>query len=135
MTAREIADIIAIISIYVGILFIMISAVGIIRMPDVYTRMSAVTKAVTLGVGFILLGVIIHFNETGMLIKCTIIFAFLLFSLSVAAHVIGLTAYRHKTPMTDLTFVDELARDEAGGPKKVDDPDGEVKREERKGEA
>jgi multicomponent Na+:H+ antiporter subunit G len=129
MTAGNIADIISIVSIYVGILFIVISAIGIIRMPDVYTRMSAVTKAVTLGVGFILLGVIIHFNETGILIKCTIIFVFLLFSLSVAAHVVGLTAYRDKTPMTDLTFLDELARDEAGGPKKVDDPDDTVRQE------
>jgi multicomponent Na+:H+ antiporter subunit G len=123
MTASDIADILALVSIYIGILFIVISAVGIIRMPDVYTRMSAVTKAVTLGVGFILLGVVIHFNETGMLIKCAIIFVFLLFSLSVAAHVIGLTAYRDKTPMTDLTFLDELARDENEGPVRVKDPD------------
>ncbi len=124
MTPGNIADLISIISIYIGILFIVISAIGIIRMPDVYTRMSAVTKAVTLGVGFILLGVIIHFNETGILIKCTIIFAFLLFSLSVAAHVIGLTAYRQNTPMTDLTFLDELARDEkdvSGKGERLDD--------------
>jgi multicomponent Na+:H+ antiporter subunit G len=126
MTASEIADLVALVSIYTGILFIVISAVGIIRMPDVYTRMSAVTKAVTLGVGFILLGVVIHFNETGMLIRCTIIAIFLFFSLSVSAHVIGLTAYRHRTPMTDLTFLDELARDEQGGPERLAEPDAET---------
>lgn len=103
--------IIAIILIYIGILFIVISAIGIIRMPDVYTRMSAVTKAITLGVGFILAGTVFHFNDTSVLIKATTIFIFLIFSMSVAAHVIGLAAYQENTPMSDLTFLDELKKD------------------------
>ncbi len=107
-----IASVISVVCIYIGIIFILISAIGIIKMPDVYTRMSAVTKAVTLGVGFILLGVIIHFNDTSVFLKATVIFMFLLFSLAVAAHVIGLAAYRDNTPMTDLTFLDELKEDE-----------------------
>ncbi len=127
MTASDTAAIFSLLCIYVGILAIVVAAIGIIRMPDVYTRMSAVTKAVTLGVGFILLGVVVHFNETAMLIRCLIIVVFLFFSLAVSAHVIGLTAYRQRTPMTDLTFLDELARDEAGGPEKVPDPDDMVK--------
>ena len=106
-----IASIATIVCVYIGIIFILISAIGIIRMPDVYTRMSAVTKAVTLGVGFILVGVIIHFNDTSVFIKATIIFYFLLFSLSVAAHVIGLAAYNDGTPLSKRTFIDELKRD------------------------
>ncbi len=107
-----IASVVSVICIYIGIVFILISAIGIIKMPDVYTRMSAVTKAVTLGVGFILVGVIIHFNDTTIFLKATVIFFFLLFSLSVAANVIGLAAYRDKTPLTKLTFLDELKDDE-----------------------
>jgi multicomponent Na+:H+ antiporter subunit G len=120
-----IAQYITLICIWIGIAFIGIAAVGILRMPDVYTRMSAVTKAVALGVGFILIGVVFHFNDTTVLVKATVIFVFLAFSLSVSAHVIGLAAYEDRTPMTDKTFRDELkdavGREEA--PRKVEDPD------------
>jgi len=114
--------------IWTGIAFILIAAIGIIRMPDVYTRMSAVTKAVALGVGFILVGVVFHFNDTVVLLKATVIFVFLVFSLSVAAHVIGLAAYEDRTPMTDRTFLDELeeAVGERKAPERVEDPDKEA---------
>ena len=116
-----------IILIYIGIIFIVIAAVGIIKMPDVYTRMSAASKAVTFGTGFILLGLVVHFNDTVVFLKVAGIFIFLLFSISVAAHVIGLSAYKDKTPMTSLTFLDELkdeiARDDA--PARMENPDTE----------
>lgn len=113
--------------IWIGIAFIAIAAIGILRMPDVYTRMSAVTKAVALGVGFILMGVVFHFNDTSVMIKATLIVVFLVFSLSVSAHVIGLAAYQDRTPMTDRTFLDELAKDEGtrDAPKRLPDPDGD----------
>jgi len=118
---------ITLVCIWIGIAFIGIAAIGIIRMPDVYTRMSAVTKAVALGVGFILMGVVFHFNDTTVLVKATVIFVFLVFSLSVSAHVIGLAAYEDRTPMTDLTFRDELkdAVGERDAPQRVEDPDQE----------
>lgn len=122
-----ISQYITLICIWIGIAFICIAATGIIRMPDVYTRMSAVTKAVALGVGFILIGVVFHFNDTTVLVKATVIVVFLIFSLSVSAHVIGLAAYEDRTPMTDKTFKDEL-KDAVGyqeAPKKVQDPDNE----------
>ncbi len=119
----------SVVLIYIGIAFILIAAIGIIRMPDVYTRMSAASKAVTFGTGFILLGVVVHFNDTVVLIKVAGIFLFLLFSISVAAHVIGLTAYRDQTEMSSLTFLDELEADVARhqAPEKVADPDKKVK--------
>lgn len=104
-----IAQIATVVFVYIGIIFILISAVGIIRMPDVYCRMSVVAKSVAMGIGLILIGVIIHFNTTSILLKAAIIFIFLMFSLSVAAHVIGLAAYMDKTPLSRQTFLDELA--------------------------
>lgn len=125
--AIMISQYITLICIWIGIAFILIAAIGILRMPDVYTRMSAVTKAVALGVGFILIGVVFHFNDTTVLVKATVIVVFLIFSLSVAAHVIGLAAYEDGTPMSDLTFRDELkaAVGESDAPKQVKDPDRE----------
>ena len=122
-------DLIAIILIYIGIVFIIIAAIGIIKMPDVYTRMSATTKAVTFGTGFILLGVVFHFNDTVVFFKTTAIFIFLLFSIATASHVIGLAAYMDQTKMTNLTFLDELKNDIAkkNAPEKVENPDREIK--------
>ncbi|MBI2271432.1 MAG: monovalent cation/H(+) antiporter subunit G [Bacteroidetes bacterium] len=97
------------ISICMGISFILIAAIGIIRMPDVLTRMSVVSKAITFGLGFILLGIIIHFNDTSTFIKVAIIYIFLSLSTSIAASVIGLAAYNDKkTKLSDLTFLDEM---------------------------
>jgi len=42
-----------------GTIFILLSALGIIRMPDLYTRMSATTKASTLGIGLVLTGTVL----------------------------------------------------------------------------
>lgn len=93
----------------IGIFFIVIAAIGIIRMPDVLTRMSVVAKAITFGLGFILLGVIIHFNDTSTFIKVVVIYIFLSLSTSIAASVIGLAAYKDKkTKVSDLTFLDEM---------------------------
>jgi multicomponent Na+:H+ antiporter subunit G len=128
-----ISSIIALILIYVGIIFILIAAIGLIRLPDVYTRMSASTKAVTFGTGFILLGVVIHFNDTSVMLKMFGIFIFLLFSLSTAAHVIGLSAYKDQTKMSYLTFLDELKNESAkqDAPEKVKNPDKEIKSEDK----
>lgn len=128
-----ISSIIALILIYTGIIFILIAAIGLIRLPDVYTRMSASTKAVTFGTGFILLGVVIHFNDTSVMLKMFGIFIFLLFSLSTAAHVIGLSAYKDQTKMSYLTFLDELKNESAkqDAPQKVKNPDKEIKSEDK----
>ena len=71
-------EIISIIFVVLGSLFIFISALGLLRMPDLYMRMSATTKAATLGVGFILLGTAIYFWEIGILSRAVIIISFLL---------------------------------------------------------
>lgn len=82
-------------------------------MPDVLTRMSVVAKAITLGVGFILLALVVHFNDTFIFIKVFVIYIFLSFSTSIAASVIGLAAYKDKkTKLSDLTFIDEMSEEE-----------------------
>jgi multicomponent Na+:H+ antiporter subunit G len=52
---------ISIIFISLGAFFILVAGLGLVRMPDVFLRMSASTKAATLGVGSTLLGVAVYF--------------------------------------------------------------------------
>ena len=56
-------DAFSIFLILVGTLLMVISAIGIIRLPDFYLRMSAITKAATLGLFLLLIGLAIYFNS------------------------------------------------------------------------
>lgn len=101
-------DILSSVFIIIGSVMILISSIGLIRMPDLYLRMSATTKAATLGVGFILIGTAIHFWEVGIVSRLAIIIVFLLLTAPIAAHMIGRAAYIDGVPLWEKTSVDEL---------------------------
>lgn len=93
-----------------GSFFMLVAAIGVIRMPDLLMRMHAATKAGTLGAGLLLLAVAVHFGETGVTIRAMATLVFLVFTAPVAAHVIGRAAYLSGGQrLWDRTVVDELA--------------------------
>ncbi len=92
-----------------GGLFGFIAALGMLRLPDMITRMHASTKAGTLGAGLIMAAVAIHFMEVGITLRAAAAIFFLLLTAPVAAHVIGRAAYRCGIRLWDRTWVDELA--------------------------
>jgi multicomponent Na+:H+ antiporter subunit G len=92
-----------------GGLFGFIAALGMLRLPDMITRMHASTKAGTLGAGLILAAVAVHFTEVGITLRAAAAILFLLLTAPVAAHVIGRAAYRCGILLWDRTWVDELA--------------------------
>ncbi len=94
----------------VGSAFILISAIGILRMPDLYMRMSATTKASTLGLGIVLAGVAVYFGEVGVISRAIVIIAFLFLTAPVAAHLIGRAAYFDKTPLWEKSVMDDLKK-------------------------
>ena len=77
-------------------------------MPDLFTRMSATTKAATLGVGLLLAATAVHFNELAVTSRAVAIIIFLILTTPVAAHLIGRAAYRSGTPLWSETLFDEL---------------------------
>ncbi len=91
-----------------GSIFILISAVGIIKMPDLFTRMSATTKASTLGIGLVLIGTAFYWGNVGIVVRSIAIIVFLLLTAPVAAHIIGRAAYFDKIPLWNKTHIDEL---------------------------
>ena len=95
----------------VGSAFALLAAVGVLRMPDVFTRMQASTKASTLGLGCLVAGAALQFAEGGSLIRLLSIFAFLLLTTPVSAHVIARAAYRGGLPLWKGTVLDERRRD------------------------
>jgi multicomponent Na+:H+ antiporter subunit G len=91
-----------------GAAFMLLAAVGITRMPDVYTRMQPATKAATLGVGCMLLAVAVHFSEVGVTMRALAGIAFVVLTAPVAAHMIGRAAYLLGLPLWEGTQVDEF---------------------------
>ena len=87
--------------------FACIAGLGLVRMPDVYIRMHAATKAGTLGTGLILAAVAIHFADAGVAIRTLAAIAFLLITAPVAAHMIGRAAYRTGVPLWEGSIIDE----------------------------
>ena len=94
--------------ILIGATFALLAGAGVVRMPDLFTRMQAATKASTLGIGCIILAVAVHFGELGITTRAlaTIIFVFL--TAPVAAHMIARAAYFVGVPLWDGTIIDEL---------------------------
>lgn len=101
-------DIFSIVLIIVGTLLMLISAIGIIRFPDFYTRMSAITKAATLGLFLLLIGIAIFFNIFGLSVKSFIIITLILLTNPVGAHAIARAAYKSGTELWENNVVDEL---------------------------
>lgn len=102
-----------------GAAFILLAAIGILRMPDLYLRISVTTKAATLGTGLILTSVALYFGEAGISSRIVAIILFTLLTAPVAAHLIGKASYFTGIPIWDKSVVDDLKgkyRPDAKGP-------------------
>jgi multicomponent Na+:H+ antiporter subunit G len=102
-------DIIVSVLIVLGGGFAAIAGLGLLRLPDVLIRMHASTKAGTLGVGLIVLGVSVHFATSLVITKALLIIAFLFLTAPVGAHLVGRAAYRRGLPLWDRTLMDDAA--------------------------
>ena len=100
----------------IGSIFGLLSAIGVLRMPDVFTRMQASTKASTLGLGCLLFGAALQFGDAASVIRLVLIGGFLFLTTPVSAHVIARAAYRAGVPLWRGTVVDERQRDLEQGP-------------------
>ena len=94
-----------------GAVSMTLGAVGLVRLPDVYMRMSASSKAATLGASLVLLGAAAHFGTAAVVGRAVVIVAFLFLTAPVAAHAIGRAGYRRGSPLWKGTIADELGRD------------------------
>lgn len=93
----------------VGALLLLIAAIGVVRMPDVFLRMSAVSKASSLGAGLMLLAAAIWQAEFSVIARAVAAILFLFLTAPVASHLIGRAAYRLGVPIWKGTVVDEFA--------------------------
>ena len=91
-----------------GALLMFTAAVGVLRMPDLFTRMQASTKAGTLGSGLVLLAVAIEMRSLAVTASAALIIGFLFLTAPVAAHIIARVAHRTGVRTWEGTVIDEL---------------------------
>lgn len=80
---------VAFVLILVGVIFDVLGCLGLIRLPDVYNRLQAATKSVTLGTCMILFGTFLEFGLTGGGVKALIAILFVLLTSPTAAHALA----------------------------------------------
>ena len=97
--------------------FALLGGVGLIRLPDLFLRMSATAKAATLGAALTAVGAAVHFGEATVAGRVLAIVFFLFLTAPVAAHKIGRAGYRRGAPLYEGTICDEakghMPQDEA----------------------
>lgn len=91
-----------------GSALMLLAAVGILRMPDVYTRMQASTKAASLGSGTVLLAVALHFAELSVVVRALLAIAFIFLTAPISAHMIVRAAYFMGVPLWEKSVVNDL---------------------------
>ncbi len=100
----------------IGSIFLFLGALGIIRMPDVFNRLQAGTKATTLGAMSLILG--IGFMNTAFLPKAVILIIFIVLSNPISSSTIARATYLAKLPMYSGTKVDKCVEEPECKPEK-----------------
>ncbi|MCA1031670.1 monovalent cation/H(+) antiporter subunit G [Bacillus timonensis] len=96
--------------ILVGAFLSLVSSVGLIRLPDIYTRNHAASKSATLGILFILLGAFLFFwiEDGTMNARLLLGIVFVFITAPVAGHLISRAAYNSKVPLWEHSIQDDL---------------------------
>ena len=97
-----------------GALLMLIASLGIIRLPDIYLRMHAATKAPSLGIFFMVLAVIIYFAKWWPAIEAVLILVFIFITIPVGSHMISRVAHLMMFKKSDRTVMDEMTETPAG---------------------
>jgi multicomponent Na+:H+ antiporter subunit G len=92
-----------------GAVFLLLAALGLVRMPDVYNRMQAGTKATTLGSILFLVG--IGIGMPSWLPRLALLVVFIVFTNPISSHALIRGAHAAGIPMSQQTVKDDLATD------------------------
>lgn len=107
-----------------GSIVILIAAIGLLRMPDTYTRIQVSTKATTLGTIMSMIGLLLVVPEWwGKLVLLTL---FIMITNPVSSHVLARAAHYIKIPFTNSTVVDKLKLSSETQKVEVDDSNASI---------
>ena len=89
----------------------MAAGIGVVRFPEVLSRLHAATKPQVLGLAAVLVAIIVQVPSWGVLTTVVLVMTFQLLTQPMAAHMLGRSAYRTDHVRRDLLIEDDLGRD------------------------
>jgi multicomponent Na+:H+ antiporter subunit G len=110
MSITGIADVGAGLCLLLGALLALIAAIGVLRFPDLLTRMHSTTKPQVLGLLLVLLGLGLRLREQAAIGLLLLVALSQLVTTPIASHMVGRASFRAGQVRRDLLVVDELSR-------------------------
>lgn len=96
-----------------GMFFMFVGAVGIVRLPDTYNRLHAASKCSTLGLLGLILAAMLHLGTLPILTKGALAVLFAFVAMPVGSHMLAKAALLVRTPQWKGTLADEHDQDQA----------------------
>lgn len=105
---EAVLEVVASVLLLTGVLLAVVAGVGLVRFPDVFSRMHAATKPATLGMLLVVLGGVLVMDDPSNSAKLLLVAGFQFLTAPVAAHMIGRAAYSAGAGALDELVVDEM---------------------------
>ena len=101
----------------IGAVFALSASIGMLRLPDLYSRMHAASKAGTVGSGLMLLALAVHANDIGIATRCIAGVVFFLLTAPISAHLLAKAAYSVGYRLSPLSVHDDMqSESDSAGP-------------------
>lgn len=94
-----------------GLIFDFLGCLGLVRFPDVYNRLQASAKCITMGTCGILIGLVFFKGFTATGIKALLCLVFIALTAPVSAHALARSAYRSGVKPWEGAVIDEYGKD------------------------
>lgn len=104
-------NVVGLVFISIGLFFDFIGCLGLVRLPDVYNRLQASTKCITLGTCSILFGAFLISGLTAAGIKALLCMFFLILTSPVSAHALARGAYKSGVKLWEKSIIDRYGED------------------------
>lgn len=105
---QDLLTILAGLLILTGSAFSMLAVVGLWRLPDIYTRMHAASKAGTLGSGLLLIAIAVYSGDPSTVSRAAAGVVFFLLTAPISAHLLAKAAYAVGYRLTEISVADDL---------------------------
>ncbi|WP_275450801.1 monovalent cation/H(+) antiporter subunit G [Arthrobacter sp. H41] len=106
--SQSVLDVVVAVLLISGALMSLAAGVGLVRFPDLLSRMHAATKPQVLGLLLFLLALAVEFRSWALIPVLLVCWIFQLLTSPVSAHMVGRAGYRTRHMRRDLLTIDEL---------------------------
>lgn len=103
--------------IVIGAAFALVAAIGVIRLPDIYSRMHAASKAGTVGSGAMLIALAVVSDDPATTLRALAAVAFVMLTAPVSAHLLAKAAYAVGYKLWSKSVLDEMPKNQSAGRK------------------